>query len=312
MEEFAADPVVEPDAARDLLDIAADLFAQIGDFVDEGDLGRQEGVGGVFDQFGGAPAGVEDRRLVEIERPIEIRHHLFGALVRRPHDDAVGMLEVLDRRTLAQEFRIGHHRHIRIRPGLRHDPLHLVAGPDRHGRLGDDDGEPRNRGRDLARRGEDVTEIGMAVAAPRRRADGDEHRFGLGYRPGQVGCEVEALLAHIDGHQPVEVGFEDRNVAVAQAGDLGGVLVDAGDVVTEIGKAGPGHEPDISGADHGDAHENIGPLVKKLVRTAARVIAGSRPVTQVGGGASLPTSCDAAMHGRPVHRRRESPSHLAN
>ncbi len=51
----------------------------------------------------------------------------------------------------------------------------------------------------------DVTEIGMAVAAPRRRADGDEHRLGLGDRPGEVGGEIEPPLARIGGHETVEV-----------------------------------------------------------------------------------------------------------
>ncbi len=266
MQELAADAVVEPDAARDLLDVGADLLAEIGDLVDEGDLGGEEGVGGVFDQFGGAPAGVEDRRLVEIERAVELRHHLLGALVRGADDDAVGMLEVLDRRALAQEFRVRHHRDVGVGPRLGDDPLDLVAGPDRHGRFGDDDGETRHRGRDLARGHVDVAEVGMAVAAPRRRADRDEHRLGLGDRPGEVGGEIEPLLAHIGGDQAIEVRLEDGNVAVAQPRDLGGILVDAGDLMTEIGKACPGHEPDISGADHGDAHENPDPLVKEMLQ----------------------------------------------
>jgi hypothetical protein len=95
----------------------------------------------------------------------------------------------------------------------------------------------------------------MAVAAPRRRADGDEYGLCLAHRTGKIGCEVEPFLAHIDGHQPLEIGLEDRDLAVAQAADLGGVLVDASDLVPEICKAGPGHKPDISGADHGDAHD---------------------------------------------------------
>ena len=37
----------------------------------------------------------------------------------------------------------------------------------------------------------DEGQIGVAVAAPRGRPDGDEHRFRLGDRPGQVGCEVK-------------------------------------------------------------------------------------------------------------------------
>ena len=55
MQELGADAVVEADAAGDLLHVGADALAQIRDLVDEGDLDRQEGVGGVFDQLGGAP-----------------------------------------------------------------------------------------------------------------------------------------------------------------------------------------------------------------------------------------------------------------
>src|SRR5262249_48503828 len=53
MQKLAADATVEPDAAGDVLDIAAHPFAQIGDLVDKGDLGGEKGVGRVFDQFGG-------------------------------------------------------------------------------------------------------------------------------------------------------------------------------------------------------------------------------------------------------------------
>ena len=65
MQEFGADAVVEPDAARDFLHIGADFFREIGDLVDEGDLGGEEGIGRVFDQFGGAPRGEHQRSLVE-------------------------------------------------------------------------------------------------------------------------------------------------------------------------------------------------------------------------------------------------------
>jgi hypothetical protein len=48
IQEFRADAVVEADAAGDLLYIGADLFAEVGDLVDERDLGCEEGVGGVL------------------------------------------------------------------------------------------------------------------------------------------------------------------------------------------------------------------------------------------------------------------------
>ena len=44
---------------------------------------------------------------VEIERAINFRHHFARARIVGADHDAVGMLEVADRRALAQEFRIG-------------------------------------------------------------------------------------------------------------------------------------------------------------------------------------------------------------
>ena len=41
MQELATDTVVRP-MPGDLLDVGADLLTQIGDFVDEGDLGREK------------------------------------------------------------------------------------------------------------------------------------------------------------------------------------------------------------------------------------------------------------------------------
>ena len=60
----------------------------------------------------------------------------------------------------------------------------------------------------------------------------------------------------LDADQRVEPGLEDRDLAAAQGCDLVGVLVDAGDLVAEIGKAGAGNQPHIARADHGNAHEN--------------------------------------------------------
>ena len=138
MQELAADAVVEAHAAGDVLDIGADRLAQIRHLVDEGDLGRQERVGGVFDDLGAAPVGEQERRAVEIERPVDQLHHLPGALVVGADDDAVGPAEILDRRALAQEFGIGDDGKFLAGRGLAHDALDRVAGADRHRRLGDD------------------------------------------------------------------------------------------------------------------------------------------------------------------------------
>ena len=88
-------------------------------------------------------------------------------------DDAVGPLEIVDRRAFAQEFRIGDDGEFGVGPRLGDDPLDLVAGADRHRRLGDDDGEARDRLGDLARGGIDIGKVGdgrrRAATACRRR-----------------------------------------------------------------------------------------------------------------------------------------------
>ena len=133
--------------------------------------------------------------------------------------------------------------------------LDFVAGADRHGRFGDDHGEARQRRGDLARGGVDVAQIGVAIAAPRRRADRDEHRIGLGDRRGKIGGKIQPPGLDVGGDQRIEAGLENRDFAAAQAGDLVAVLVHAGDLVAEIRKAGAGHQPHIARADHGNAHE---------------------------------------------------------
>ncbi len=165
VQEFAADAVVQPHAARHFVDVGADLLAQIGDLVDEGDLGGEEGVGGVFDKLGGAPVDIEDRRRVEIKRPIELRDHGARAHVVGADDDAVGMLEILDRGALAQEFRIRHHLDVGVGARVAQDALDLVAGSDGHRRFSDDYRRGGEQRCDLAHRVIDKTQIGMAVAA---------------------------------------------------------------------------------------------------------------------------------------------------
>jgi hypothetical protein len=94
----------------------------------------------------------------------------------------------------------------------------------------------------------------VAVAAPRRGADGDEHRVGLGHRLGGVGVEVQAAGLDVLGHQEVQAGLEDRDAAGLQALDLAGVLVDTGDRMAEVRKTGSADQADIARADHRDLH----------------------------------------------------------
>ena len=187
VQKLVADAVVEPDAARHVLHVGPGLLAQIGDLVDEGDLRRQKGVGGVFGQFRGAPPDKMQRRLVEAQGAVDFGHHFARARVVGADHHPVGTLKVLDRRALAQKLGVGDHGEIGVRPDLANDPLDLVAGADRHRRFIDDDREAVQRRGDGLGGGENIGEIGVAVAAPRRRADADEHRRRAAHRRAQLG-----------------------------------------------------------------------------------------------------------------------------
>ena len=79
----------------------------------------------------------------------------------------------------------------------------------------------------------------------------------VAHRLGQIGREGQPALAHVLGHEIAQPRLEDRDLAAVQRLDLGRVLVDAADVVAEIGKAGAGDQADIARSDHRDAHQGL-------------------------------------------------------
>ncbi|MDF9864737.1 hypothetical protein M2437_003719 [Methylorubrum pseudosasae] len=191
---------------------------------------------------------------LQVERSIDLLHHGGGAVVLGADDDAVRPLEIADGGALAQKFGVRGDADIDVGAGLANDALDLVAGADGHGRFGDDHGVAGQRLGDLAGCGIDVGQVGKAVAAAGRGADGDEHGLRLRHGGLEVGGEGEAFGPHILGDESVEAGLVDRHAALVEGGDFAGIFVDADDLVAEIGEAGARHEADIARANHRDAH----------------------------------------------------------
>jgi hypothetical protein len=158
------------------LDIGADPFAQGGDLVDEGDLGRQKGVGRVFDHLGRFQPGVDHREFAQEQRAVDLGHHLAGAVAFHPHHHPVGAHEVVDRRALAQELGVRGHVEFGGGVGRAQHLGHLAVGADRHRRLGHHHGIAGQRPPDLFGGGHHIGQVGVAVAAAGGGADGDEHR----------------------------------------------------------------------------------------------------------------------------------------
>src|SRR5690606_35646911 len=95
IEELAADTAVEPRAGGDVLDIGPDFLAEIGDFVDIGELQGKKGVGRVFRQLG-APARREDDRMPAwVERAVDLGHDWPGPLAVEADDHPVRYHEIV-------------------------------------------------------------------------------------------------------------------------------------------------------------------------------------------------------------------------
>jgi hypothetical protein len=225
--------VVPPDAAvvahplDDVHRIGPDRLAQDGYGIDEGDLGRQEGVAGILDGLGRGRIGDEDR-CPELPVQGDQLRRRFGVLA--PDDDPVGVEPVLDGVTLPQELWVGHHR--RIRPAQRGDDR--AGRADGDGGLGDDDRARLEVGGDLAGRLGDEAEIGGAIGTLRcRHAEEDEVRAGACLR--HVGGKRQATGSQPFPDQIRQALLEDRGFPPAQHLDLGRVDVDGRHAVAQVG-----------------------------------------------------------------------------
>ena len=97
----------------------------------------------------------------------------------------------------------------------------------------------------------------MAVTAPRRRSDGDEHHIGVCHRAGEIGGEGQPARLDVGRDQGLKTGLVDGNLATLQRLDLLHRLVHADDVMAEIGKARSRHKTNVARSYHHDLHGKL-------------------------------------------------------
>src|SRR5258708_10196467 len=138
VEEGATDALVVAHAGGELFHIGTEAVADACHLIDEGDLRRQEGVGGVLDHLRGIDVGDDDRRA---QGNVEPGGALGGGAVRRAQHDAVRLHEILHSGAFAQELGIRNHGDLqrRIAQMLAHHMRHEIAAADGHRALVDDD-----------------------------------------------------------------------------------------------------------------------------------------------------------------------------
>ncbi len=79
----------------------------------------------------------------------------------------------------------------------------------------------------------------MAIAAAGRCSDRDEHGVRIAHRRIQICIEIQAAVLCVVLDKSIKVRFEDRDFAILKCRNLGGVLVDACDLMTKVSKTSP-------------------------------------------------------------------------
>ena len=89
-----------------------------------------------------------------------------------------------------------------------------------------------------------------------------------------------------------EAGLVDRDLALPERLDFALVVIDADDVVADVGEAGAGDEADITGADDGEIHVEF---MKSLVQRAKTEIAKSAIANSAGSVWFVPAGIEVQI-----------------
>lgn len=176
-------------------------------------------------------------------------HHLCRAVRLHADHHAIGAHEIIDLRAFAQKLGVGGHIEVELRIGLADGLfdefvcLHWHGGFGHHhhvilGRLGNFGGRCHH-----------VGEIRMPVAAPRRRAHGDEDRIGPLDGDRGIKGEGEPSGFHILGYERIKAGLIDWHLATFQHLDLFRILVGADHIMAEIRKTNAREQAHIACSD---------------------------------------------------------------
>ena len=129
----------------------------------------------------------------------------------------------------------------------------LFAGLHRHRALVDDDAITGQNAGDLARDLFDEAEIDAAIRLLRSR-HGDEDDLRVIDAILDAAGEAQPLRGDIAVNDFLEARLVDRHLAGLERFDFARIVIDADDVVADVGEASARDETDITGTDDGDIH----------------------------------------------------------
>ena len=242
-------------SARSTTSAPVDL-ADLGDGVDEGDLGGQERVGGDLHQLRGGEVGDDDRAAGVDHGGVEVAQPLLGARRRDTEHQAVRLEGVLDREALAEELRVPG----QLGPGADRSAPRPSAPPAAAAvPTGTVDLPTTSAGRVRWGASASMAPSTWLTSAPSPEAD-----CGVPDAQEVQVAEVGSLLrgvgepqsprGDVAREQLLQPGLVERHRARGQGRPLGRVGLDAEHLVAQLGHARRVGRSEVAAADHRDAH----------------------------------------------------------
>ncbi len=292
VQEIETDARIGADAAAHVLDVGPQPLGQIRQLVHERNARGEHRVGRVLGEFGRAHIHLEDLVVVALERRVERTHDAERLCVVGADDDAIGSHEIVDRSPFLEELGVGDHRVLHIELALAQfvadRRAHRVGGTDRHGGFVDHEPVRGHVTADRAGGIDHVTQIGRAVFL-RWRAHRDELHQSMLDAFGHVGGEVQAPRGTIALDHLLQPRLVDRDAAVVEDAHLALVHIETHHVVADLREAGPGHQADVTTADHRYAHESLSiKLAGRFQPTLPAYCPSSNSSVRRGGYVSQP------------------------
>ena len=261
LEEVRPDPFVEPHPVRHDGHVRAGYLADVGDLVDEADLGGEKRIGCVLDHLRRGDVGGQHGR---VDTPIQGGYTLGYPRLVGPHHHAVRVHEVVDGRALPEELRVGGIVDVSESALRQFDP-HRRAGAHRNGGLGDQDALGVVQ-RQPVEGPPDAGQVGVArIGGGSVHAQEDELRPGV--RNVQVCGEIDPLPGACDELR--QAGFVDGDPSGLKQFHLGLVDVQGYHLVAKMGHARGRHQADVPCSHHRQATHDA-PLSGSLIIPPSR------------------------------------------
>jgi hypothetical protein len=183
------------------------------------------------------------------QRQIELRQQSAGAFAVYADNDAVRMQKVGNRRAFAQKLwvrgDVKHGRRNTVAFNHAADPL---IGVNRYGAFFYDDFVAIHGAGNFGGNRLDIRKVGVA-GLTLRRTHGDEDQVGLARGLGQIGGELDILVAMLF-QQLRQVLLVNDGVAGAERLHLRLIIINAQDLMADLRKADRCHQTDVSRTDY--------------------------------------------------------------